>query len=405
MPEKTIEQQVEEVKRKDFVIQDPMDYMGQVVKEQKDLDEKQKKEKIEEGEEKDVDEEEQEDVDESKDSTKDSTEEGIIEDSSKEDSSTQEDSSNESSKSSESTEITTETTAEAEDVTTKIERGATRDLSDFAEEHHQHLRKMGNQAFAHVGEILKQRKVEQEELVVVQAKVTDLEKGIVSSYQEHPQAFVLTPKYSSLVAEESEITSHITHWERQKSLIAAGKQWVNLEMVGNQLVNSAPKDPSDEDGIAINAKLLELKGKIQHIGDQAQQLGAAHKERHISYLAGIKSFAQKAFPQFDDSSNEPAKKALLKSEGEAKAAGLEGNPLAPLFARSFATIELQAQIIKDLKETSATVRKKKRKDLATVKQKADKILESASTTSIIKNKPSSSAEDGWGTVEYSSFES
>lgn len=212
------------------------------------------------------------------------------------------------------------------------------------------FRKMANESFNHVVEVVKKQRATEGELKVAKEQLGK-QPTIPASWYEHEDGYTLHPtvKQASSIAQQANF--ELQHWNAQYDKIAAGEDWADLEMdAKGQYVTvtkqSSPSSQRDVLGYITQARAV-LNEKAQYINN----VKAEWKGFHSQYVNGFKQAEDTYFPQYKDSAANnqhiSTMQKLLAEKGQGN------NPLNGMFAKLYAFTMEQKSEIDSLKTKSA----------------------------------------------------
>lgn len=214
-----------------------------------------------------------------------------------------------------------------------------RDLTGIDAAHHDHFKRMSNEAFAAMKSIYQERES-------LKAELTKAKEGkLPDSYYEHPDAYVLTPEFAQKAQASDMAAKVFQHWRTQLQNVRGGAdtyQTLSINAQG-QLEASAPIKVDR----GTDTQLAELHAWAHNQYMQAQAdmnaYASVHKNNAANTKNWISQFESQAFNIFD---KEPAYKAMVADTvKQVLPPALQHNPLAPMFAKAIITMRMQAEML------------------------------------------------------------
>jgi hypothetical protein len=231
-----------------------------------------------------------------------------------------------------------------------------RDLTGIDEQDAPLFKKMHNDAFNKLKPVYLEYKKQQEVLKQKDAKIADLEKGIVKipdNYYEHPNAVLLTPEFEQTANTVQKTREIAAHWRQQLINIRSGAKEFDLLLndgKGGFVIQKAPADEKAE------ANVLDYFGWAS---DQARKwegkltgLTESHRAKVNDSIEWVKGFEQKAFAAFDKEENKGLQKIVDDTVNTLPAA-FRTSPLARVLAKALITCNHLGTMLAKQQKTTA----------------------------------------------------
>jgi len=203
------------------------------------------------------------------------------------------------------------------------------------------FRKMGNESFNHVKEIIKQQRVTEGELATLK-KAPQQSNTLPASYYEHEDGYTLHPEVRKAQATAQQANYELQHWQQQFMKIEAGDDWQDLDIDAKGQYVTKEMQSSSQAKLAVLGYLQQAK---QILGEQSQYVNNVKsnwKQYHQQYVNGFKQAEDSYFPQYVKSADNPYINTMHKLLAEK---GQGTNPLSGMFAKMYAfTMEQKAEL-------------------------------------------------------------
>ena len=191
------------------------------------------------------------------------------------------------------------------------------------------FRKMGNESFNHVKEIIKHQRNTEAELATLKKVPAQ------NSNTLHPEV-----RKAQSTAQQANY--ELQHWQQQFMKIEAGEDWDDLDIDGKGNYVTKSMQSSSQAKLAVLNYMQQAK---QILGEQSQYVNtvkAQWKQYHQQYVNGFKQAEDSYFPQYakaQDNQYISTMQKLLAERGQGT------NPLSGMFAKMYAfTMEQKAEL-------------------------------------------------------------
>lgn len=241
----------------------------------------------------------------------------------------------------------------------KVGKGAqARDYSGFSEEEVKNLKQMSNSAF----ELFKSQRKELEELKKKQGSVaSNGEKSQQTQHQEqpqqpkylyeHPEAYVLDPRYKGAVENLGKLRGERDYWEEQLLKIKQGEDWVDYVPTADGKWAPVTKKASIQAEMEVTRYMSNATQMLSEGQRSIQQFVAAHQQAHGQLIGAIKQAERNFFPDYEDKNN-PSQKQIENAIRFLSERGLGSNPLTPMVAKFYVRCQ---EYLRALQEASKEV--------------------------------------------------
>jgi hypothetical protein len=217
-----------------------------------------------------------------------------------------------------------------------------RDLADFEEADKPLFRQMSNEAFERAATIYRERKRLAADLEATKKQVSESSK-FPKSYAEHPEAYVLDPRYSENLQVVSQGQAELAHWREQYKKLRQGEDWEDLEVKDGKVVK-VTRPPSAEAEADILGYINNTNQAMQQARMEIGNLRNSFKASHQSVVANLRETENNLFPQYKDWDKTVKENQYVATMVNALAErGLSSNILAPTVAKLYAAL---MQVIK-----------------------------------------------------------
>ena len=189
-----------------------------------------------------------------------------------------------------------------------------------------------------------------------EARVTELSKGRPpENYNEHPQAFILSPQFASVSREVQEAGLVYNHWAAQMDAVENGALKYNsiVRDANGQLV-MGPEIAADA---SAKSKLLRnvnwAQGQLQQREAKVAVIQESHKTNYEAAKGWLAQAEQDWFTVVNNENNplQPMIKSTLDSFPKA----FQSNPMARPLAKSLTLNVRLAELVKTLQENGGKV--------------------------------------------------
>ena len=241
---------------------------------------------------------------------------------------------------------------------------------DVPKEEYELYKRMPNQTFDKVRDILKTNKE-------LSTKLTEASKNapptIPQSYYEHEEGYTLLPEVKQAQQIARQANFEAKHWEQQYINIKNGEDWFDLDIdskTGQYVTTKKQASPQSE--LAVLQYLQQAKSVYGEKANYVNNVQQHWKTQSAQLRNSFKQAEDQYFPQYaKDADKNPQISSMTKLMAER---GQANNPLVGIFARLYAHAMEQDAMIKSLKSSQTTA------------------------TSRVNSQPPSSAFNGAGTL-------
>jgi hypothetical protein len=195
------------------------------------------------------------------------------------------------------------------------------------------------------------------------AKAQELEQSVSKegelprTWYEHPNAYVLDPRFQQVQQSYNQLVGVKAHYEAQLRKVKEGEQWDDLTVDPQGNLQVIKKEASTEaEGVLAN-RIAEANVRSQQVASQAQQLASTYQQRVSDALGEMRKVEDTYFPQFKDAKTIEADKNIQAIKKVLRDRGLETNVLSGMVAKLYAwgaqaTSELKKARAEQLKQTT-----------------------------------------------------
>lgn len=223
------------------------------------------------------------------------------------------------------------------------------------------FKKMGNEAFARAKQlytenqaIKKEREAEKQKIVQLETDYNKLKTEgpqIPESYNEHPNAFMLTPEFNATVNNINSAQAVIGHWQQQLDAIEKGAAEVELLTFDPQsqqyvIGNKVKVDRNMEATIIANKRHAE--GKLQNYQGAIQTMRQNHGERVKQSVSQLTDLQSKMFANFEKPDMKPVYGPLIEKEFNELPSFLKSSPAGAYIARANVMMHALARLAEKL---------------------------------------------------------
>lgn len=250
----------------------------------------------------------------------------------------------------------TETTPKTEEPSSTVKERQERDLTGIDDVIKPLFGKMSNEAFNTLKPIVAGVSKLKADLAAKDALIGTLRAGreaLPENYNEHPNAFLLTPEFAQTSKNVQTASSLVEHWQEQLSKIEKGEDNitnVSLDKDGN-LVNSGEIKVDPTTKSKVIGALVSTQNQLQQQQGKLYSIQTLHQERHNEAKGWINKFESEAFSAF----NNPETEAVVKDIIQKMHPAFHNNPLASLAAKSMLAVQKLGSQLKDLQKANPTV--------------------------------------------------
>ena len=207
------------------------------------------------------------------------------------------------------------------------------------------FRKMGNDSFNHVKEIIKQQAELKTQLEAAKKAVAPPNpNAIPPSYYEHAEGYTLLPQVKQAQQTAAQANYELKHWETQYLKIKAGEDWQDLDIdpkTGQYVTTNKTASPQAE--LNILGYMQNAKAVLSEQSGYVNQVKSQWAQQHNQVMQGFKAAEDQYFPQYakDAEKNQyiTTMNKLLDERGQ------QSNPLKGMFAKLYAfAMERNAEV-------------------------------------------------------------
>lgn len=219
------------------------------------------------------------------------------------------------------------------------------------------FQQMSNQAFEHVVNTIKENKTSKAKVDELTTALTEARKGQVNlppSYAEHPQAFVLHPKFADAYQNFNTVSSEEQHWQQQLISIEKGGKWIDLNVDAKGNIVTTEMEPSVEAKYQVQQYFENARALKARYGSQMQQIQGEFTHKHTELKNFIQQREDQFFPHLKDPEVAGKNKYYTGLMNVLKGRGLESNPLASLTSKMYSYLMEQIEFNKQLQAMSKT---------------------------------------------------
>lgn len=178
-----------------------------------------------------------------------------------------------------------------------------RDLSDFPEEYHPHLKQMSNEAFAFIKPQLIARLKQAE---IDKAKDDELQRlrtgALPNTYYEHPQAYLLSPTYKQMVVDENFYNNVLSHLNSQLEKVENGEEWQDIGVnEKGELVTSQNQPADAKSKVHIMNKISNIYSRLNSTRANMANFESEFTARHRADVSVLQDITTKLYPKIKES--------------------------------------------------------------------------------------------------------
>lgn len=223
-----------------------------------------------------------------------------------------------------------------------------RDYSGLTPEEVAWFKKMDNQAFnALKPQYLEFKKLKTEHETLKQ----QYDSATKTTFFEQEGAYKLTPEYEHLSSNVNLLDAEISHWEEQLGRIAAGEQWIPIELdsKGNPVLG-APRDASSQAQGQVVAALTKANVLRSDISGKLSSLQDKFTTQHKGFVTKLAEVEKDIFKGGDPKALDAAMRTKLPLFPQ----HLHNNPLVQSLAKAAAVIEGLVLMLNQQQSAAAT---------------------------------------------------
>lgn len=215
------------------------------------------------------------------------------------------------------------------------------------------FRKMGNESFNHVKEIIKQQRATEAELTTLKKAPPQQSNTLPASYYEHEDGYTLHPEVRKAQQTAQQANYELQHWQNQFMKIEAGEDWQDLDIDAKGHYVTKDMQASSQAKLAVLNYIQQAKQILNEQSGYVNNVRQQWKQMHQQYVNSFKQAEDSYFPQYAKAADNQYISTMQKLLAEK---GQGTNPLAGMFAKMYAfTMEQKAEL-DSLKQAKAAVR-------------------------------------------------
>ena len=221
----------------------------------------------------------------------------------------------------------------------EADKRASRDYEGFSEEEQKVFGKMSNQAFDYV----RPRLLEARSVKDFQAKVAELTtqlegKGLPQSYLEHPDAYLLSPKFKEAQANLQGAEGLLGFYNTQMLALKEGNNYVDLVPDGKGGAAQVQKEANVQNELDLANKISQTNHDLSTARNQIQAMSGEHAARLQSQKGQYNEYFTRSFPEYADEEKSKGDKDFTQVMDVLRRTGFEHNPLSKFLAASAARL-------------------------------------------------------------------
>lgn len=212
---------------------------------------------------------------------------------------------------------------------------AARDYTGFEPNEVAVLKRMSNEAYAHVAPIMKEHKV-------LKTQVEDLNASLKTTQEHIPPAayfdrtgYVENEQWHAATQAVDQGKALSDYYQKQLVACKSGEKWRDLVSDGKGGYTEVERDPSTAYEVALINRINQVNNEIQRQSTNAENIKHNHIAKIEQWEKGWKAEADKFFPHLKGKESEdPYVKAIYSIMAER---GQKNNPVTDMFAKLYST--------------------------------------------------------------------
>lgn len=246
-----------------------------------------------------------------------------------------------------------------------VVEGKKRDYSQFRPEDVEVLKRLPNQTFENFKQRLQQfYNLEKTHAEVVKQLEEKAKNGVPQNYYEHPQSYLLDPKFNELSGELNTIDYELNFAREQLVNIKQGRDWSLIEGYkkdGSPVMRSvkAPEDGSVDHRaeIQLSNAISNLYNQRQQMQGQVGQIQASYAQQHQQAVQALRQAEDAFFPAFRDTAKLPEQaQKLLGVVKEKIHPAFKDHPMTNLLAKAYVAQVYKDKELQSLREEIKTLK-------------------------------------------------
>ena len=176
-------------------------------------------------------------------------------------------------------------------------------LDDIAEEDRPLFKKMSNDAAQKVVSWYKERKTAAAEYAAKEAALrkeieeTRTKAQIPASWYEHPDAYVLSPKFREAAGRQQQLGTELDFWKKQYKAIRRGEDWQDVQQAQNGNWQYVKREADADSEAEVLANMQRAQSMMEDAAREVENVRSSFQSQHKSVTQRIAEASQKFFPE------------------------------------------------------------------------------------------------------------